>query len=304
MKREYRDLSVVIPAFNAAAFIGDAISSCVDAGIKKIIVIDDGSNDETAAIARASGAECVSTLNQGAELARRKGLDFVSTEYVIFLDADDELIADGIEAALSALRLGASNSAVGVIGGYVARPLKGKPGLILPWEVAINSGSLIYKGYAPGPPSCMIFVTSSVRSSELLPIPPLSLKYAEDYETLIRLSVMGAFEVSDLPVCIYNEGTGRSAREPIEGVLAASAIRTHYGAALGIGVRKWSERDVHAIAMRRRALLVYRYNAFWGFLLSVASFSLSPGYYFRELQMRSTKANGNTFAVIKSFLTR
>lgn len=87
-------VSVVIPAFNAQEFIGAAMESVLRQthGNLELIVIDDGSEDETSAAAAmvADGrTTIVRTANGGVARARNMGLAHASGAYVAFLDADD-----------------------------------------------------------------------------------------------------------------------------------------------------------------------------------------------------------------------
>lgn len=95
--------SIVIPCYNAALFVEQAIISCVKEGVPEsnIIVIDDGSSDKTPEVlARYDGKIRVHRQkNSGASIARNVGLSMVQTPYMIFFDADD-LYEGGIISAL------------------------------------------------------------------------------------------------------------------------------------------------------------------------------------------------------------
>ncbi len=86
-------VSVVIPAFNRAHVIGDAIDSVFRQGVDdvQVIVVDDGSTDGTrAAVARyGSRVSYFHQANQGAAGARNRGLAEASGRFVAFLDSDD-----------------------------------------------------------------------------------------------------------------------------------------------------------------------------------------------------------------------
>jgi glycosyltransferase involved in cell wall biosynthesis len=85
--------SIVIPLYNAERSIKDAIDSALEQGAEgdRLIVVDDGSTDGSAKIVKAFGARVrlISTPNGGASRARNTGLSYVTTRYVVFLDADD-----------------------------------------------------------------------------------------------------------------------------------------------------------------------------------------------------------------------
>ena len=86
-------VSVVIPAYNCARFVAEAVQSVLDQdyGNKEIIVVDDGSTDGTLEILRGFGdaIHLIAQKNAGPPVARNNGLHAVRGEYVAFLDADD-----------------------------------------------------------------------------------------------------------------------------------------------------------------------------------------------------------------------
>ncbi|HET7763756.1 MAG TPA: glycosyltransferase [Burkholderiales bacterium] len=86
-------VSVVIPAYNCADFIGDALDSVLDQGYPalEIIVVDDGSTDATCDVVarRGSGVTLVRQANAGAAAARNIAIARSRGQYLAFLDADD-----------------------------------------------------------------------------------------------------------------------------------------------------------------------------------------------------------------------
>jgi len=101
-------VSILIPAFNAEQWIADTIRSALAQTwpAKEIIVVDDGSNDGTVAVARQFEAEGVSVIaksNEGAAATRNKLFVLSRGDYIQWLDADDLLSPDKIERQLRAL---------------------------------------------------------------------------------------------------------------------------------------------------------------------------------------------------------
>ena len=84
-------VTAVIPAFNAEAFIGEAIESVLrqDYGRVEAIVVDDGSTDRTAAIASRCEVKVLRQQNRGQAAARNAGVAVAAGAFVSFLDADD-----------------------------------------------------------------------------------------------------------------------------------------------------------------------------------------------------------------------
>jgi glycosyltransferase involved in cell wall biosynthesis len=85
-------VSVVIPAFNSADYLGEAIASVRAQTIQplEILVVDDGSADATRDIARQAGASVLETAtNNGPATARNLGIQQARGDLIAFLDADD-----------------------------------------------------------------------------------------------------------------------------------------------------------------------------------------------------------------------
>lgn len=85
-------ISVVIPAFNAESYLAEALDSIFaqDRQPHEVIVVDDGSTDNTAGIAKSyPDVRYIHQRNQGQPTARNQGLAHATGELISFLDADD-----------------------------------------------------------------------------------------------------------------------------------------------------------------------------------------------------------------------
>lgn len=84
-------ITVVIPAFNAEAFLAEAIESVLaqDYSPVEVIVVDDGSTDGTGAVATSYPVACLRQANGGQAAARNAGVAAARGSFVSFLDADD-----------------------------------------------------------------------------------------------------------------------------------------------------------------------------------------------------------------------
>lgn len=100
-------ISVIIPCYNQGHFLGEAINSALSQTHPniEIIVVDDGSTDNTAEVAASYGVRCVRQENQGLGPARNSGLREARGNYLVFLDADDRLHPRAIETSLKELKL-------------------------------------------------------------------------------------------------------------------------------------------------------------------------------------------------------
>jgi glycosyltransferase involved in cell wall biosynthesis len=94
-------VSIVIPCYNNIEFVREAIESAINQTYSQVetIVIDDGSNDGSLEIIRSFGDRIrwETGINQGAPMARNRGIDLATGKYIKFLDADDILLPDCID---------------------------------------------------------------------------------------------------------------------------------------------------------------------------------------------------------------
>lgn len=102
-------ISVVIPAHDAARFLGECLASVFSQQGRfelEVIVVDDGSTDETVSIARGFAGVTLIGLetNQGPAVARNAGIAQARGEFVAFLDADDLWPADSLAARIDVLQ--------------------------------------------------------------------------------------------------------------------------------------------------------------------------------------------------------
>ncbi|MEO6847039.1 MAG: glycosyltransferase family A protein [Chthoniobacterales bacterium] len=101
-------VSIIIPCYNAARWLAETLDSALAQTWKdtEIIVVDDGSKDDSLTIARSyesRGVHVVAQANQGASAARNAGLLVSKGDFIQFLDADDALSENKIELQILAL---------------------------------------------------------------------------------------------------------------------------------------------------------------------------------------------------------
>ena len=102
-------VSIIIPCFNAAPWIGATLESALAQTWphREIIVVDDGSTDGSLQIARSyerGRLRVIAQSNAGAAAARNAGLRVAQGEFIQFLDADDLLAPDKISNQLARIR--------------------------------------------------------------------------------------------------------------------------------------------------------------------------------------------------------
>ncbi len=113
------DLSIVIPAFNAEPYLAETLGSCLNVrpAPAEIFVVDDGSTDGTAAVCAGFGDRIryCRVQNGGVSKARNIGAAATSGRWILFLDADDQLEADGPVALIEAAERCQAGTAYGLV---------------------------------------------------------------------------------------------------------------------------------------------------------------------------------------------
>lgn len=230
--------SVVIAAFNAELTIGGTVDSALEIGMSQVTVVDDGSTDQTASVARSRGATVLTQTNAGAAVARRVGLAVSTGEFVVFLDADDRLLPD-ILKCVETLR---ADPQLGVAAGKLA--VLGDNGTIRkqrihPGYVPVDTATLLLHGYAPWPPVAAVFRRAALRRAAQIDPEPIEPGFAEDYELLLRCSRVGGIGVCDEVVAAYAVSGGKSGKQAELSIDSAARIASYYGNAWQMEFAKW-----------------------------------------------------------------
>jgi glycosyltransferase involved in cell wall biosynthesis len=116
-------ISVVIPAYNEAERIGPVVHAALGS-VREVIVIDDGSQDKTAQVAKEQGARVVRQANSGYLEAIKRGFIEARGAIIVTMDADGEHAARDIEHLIEPIQ---NDRADYVLGGVsiLPGPLKG-----------------------------------------------------------------------------------------------------------------------------------------------------------------------------------
>lgn len=102
-------VSIIVPIYNAGTYLKESIDSLLKQTYRnlEIILVDDGSTDNSAEIANSFTNDNVHLIrqpNSGASIARNTGLKHATGEFIQFMDADDYLSVDKIEKQVDALQ--------------------------------------------------------------------------------------------------------------------------------------------------------------------------------------------------------
>ena len=111
-------ISFIVPAYNEARLLGATLAALRVAADKQaeayeLIVVDDASDDDTAAIATAAGARVVSVHRRQIAATRNAGARAALGRWFVFVDADTLVSGEVVSATLDALRAGAVGGGAG-----------------------------------------------------------------------------------------------------------------------------------------------------------------------------------------------
>ena len=191
-------VSVVIPAKNVAAYVGETLASALaQSEVGEVIVVDDGSTDDTAAIVRAvrdPRLRLMTNDSAGVSAARNLGARSASGEWLLFLDADDRLRPGAVAALLAAAR--GAPRAVLVYGDYNTIDSEGRQigrrGLLKGRRkpsgdvlARLAAGNFIVNGG---------IALARAEAFRAIGGFDTSLRYCEDWHCWCRLAAIGEFE--------------------------------------------------------------------------------------------------------------
>ena len=104
-------VSIVIPAYNASAYLAETLSSVCSSTFRdiEIIVVDDGSTDTTSDVVKTiekfdSRVRLLSQPNCGMSAARNRGIDSSESDYIALIDSDDIWHPEKLRCQLQRLR--------------------------------------------------------------------------------------------------------------------------------------------------------------------------------------------------------
>jgi glycosyltransferase involved in cell wall biosynthesis len=113
------DASVLIPAFNESKTVQNVVRVALEAGFEDVLVVSDGSTDDTAAKAREAGARVLELpQNGGKGAAVAAGARDLTTHYLVLLDADlVNLQASHVRQLLEPIQTGRAQTTAGLFSG-------------------------------------------------------------------------------------------------------------------------------------------------------------------------------------------
>lgn len=200
-------VTVVVPAYNAAPYLGLALQSLREqtAVPDRIVVVDDGSTDDTTAVAESAGVTCLRQPNKGPGAARNRGLSVTETPFVAFLDADDWYAPTKLERCVTQLlNLGAACVATDawvVRGDRVERRKNDRR--VVPTVLTLE----LLLGGNPVVCSTVVARTEAVRQAGGFDESP-DLVATEDYDLWLRMASREPISYLPEPLTFYRAHTG------------------------------------------------------------------------------------------------
>jgi glycosyltransferase involved in cell wall biosynthesis len=205
------DITVVVIGWNQGRFLGDALRSVLPqvADPAQVVVVDNGSADETAAVAGAHpGVRYLYQANAGPSGARNAGLAQVATPFVLFLDADDMLATGALAQARAALA--DAPDAPLAYGGFCEVDEEGR----LLFEAPVNPRGREFPGLLTGNHIAMhgtvLYRTEAVRA--VGGFDP-ALRSCEDYDLYMKLAGGPPFATYDLIAARYRRHRDNATRD-------------------------------------------------------------------------------------------
>ncbi len=206
-------VSVVIPTYNREDFISDTINSVLNQTYKdfEIIVVDDGSTDNTKQILERFGSKIklIEQENSERAISRNNGVKNSSGEYIAFLDSDDVWILDKLENQVNLLD--SNLDAILVYGQSLRIDEKGKKIKTAKRQLQGFSGdvfeNLLMRNF-------IVSATPVIRREHFEKTIGFQTKYIpyEDWEFWLRFSLLGKFLFINRPLAYYRIHSAQSVK--------------------------------------------------------------------------------------------
>ena len=212
-------VSVVIPALNEAAAIGDLVRETIASGADEVIVVDNGSTDGTAAVAAGAGARVIAETRRGYGYACAAGSRVARGDVIVYLDGDRSfdpaqipLLTEPIERGLADLVLG-------------SRPLGGiEPGAMPPHQRWGNDACSALMSRLYGVRVTDLGPFRAIRADLLRRLAMGEMTYGWPAEMMVKAAKSGARIVE----AGVTYGVRRGGKSKVSGTLRGSVLAAYY----------------------------------------------------------------------------
>jgi len=209
-------ISIIIPCYDQAKYLPEAIESALAQNAHEVIVINDGSPDETSYVARSYDIKYIEQTNKGLSAARNTGIMNATGDYIFPLDADDIMVegclkridetiaetnADIIAPSLKTF--GTSNETVILMENPKLedfKPINGMPRNRIPYCSAIRRQALLdIGGYSPrmiwGWEDYHLWFNLLSKGKKIVTIPEVLMLYRTKEKSMIHEANLHATEL-------------------------------------------------------------------------------------------------------------
>ena len=308
-----RDVTVIIPARNAASSIARTLKSVEWQTLapSRVLVVDDGSSDSTTEVVRrfsASSGVNISLLHsggRGAGAARNVGLAQVSTPSVAFLDADDIWYPTKLERQVP---LTDDRRVIGCLMHYLS-----PRGAILGVNARFGSFDTATEALRSGRVMPLALSSWLVPTQRLIEIGGFdeTFRRAQDLELGVRLTNVGmslAWPQTAILLGYLIHASAVTATSYREQFLAAELVRHRLAEGNAVAYEPWVASKSHSINLRRRALSGNYYRlaavrsgqgratAKWA--AAAAALTLDPIEVLKKLKWRDSRVSQEPAAAV------
>lgn len=279
--------SVIVPLYNKSAYVIEAIAS-VQAQTypaSEIIIIDDGSTDGSAECVQAisdSRIRLIRQPNAGVSIARNRGIEVASGDFVVFLDADDRYLPDFLNAIVCLANR--FPMAVMYATGYFRLQSDGARHITPVPPALRGEGGLVKDFYAAWCESAFLYTVSLAIRREVfadgeMRFPP-GERLGEDQDLWFRIAELHPVAYTESPLVEYRLDVQDSATQAYRVLDVLPCYRR-------LGERLAAGRVPHVLRRSARKLLASH-------LLNVARFRLGEGDFKGGWNLLAdARANGN-----------
>lgn len=200
--------SVVVPLYNKQAYVGDTLASIAAQSHPplEVIVVDDGSTDDSATVVRGAnlpGLRLIAQANAGAGAARNRGIAEASGEWIAFVDADDLWLGDHLATLAGLVR--AYPEADVVSAGYVRATRAAAPATVSVRRPCAPLGLVDFLAEQ----GRVCASTIAVRTATLRACGGFTTRFpGEDLELWTRLALDHRFAIHPYVTAVYVQETG------------------------------------------------------------------------------------------------
>ena len=195
-------VSIIIPTFNRAQYVCEAIDSVLAQTFKdhEIIVVDDGSTDNTSEVLKIYGDQirCFSQKNRGLSAARNLGMSLSRGEYIAFLDDDDVWLPEKLEKQVQILD---NSPELGFVCSE-AYVFNNDKQILEHWKRGRHNQETFESLFEENFVSVLTVVMRR-RCFEEIGDFDESLIFSEDYDYWLRLSLKYKFQYMNIPLAKY-----------------------------------------------------------------------------------------------------